>query len=660
MKRHKALGVPLYFKISAAAAVLVSVAFIAINWRITLAITVISVFVASGISLYKKRLEKDFFKVINWANETLRLDGETTLADFPLPVAVCNADGKIGWFNDLFKKEVIGDNAGTDNDISQFIMGKSIRELNELSPMQAEYGNKCYTVYLVKDKNDLADKYILLFADTTELKLLELESELSAPCVMFIEIDSLDEVYKDFKDSDKSAVIGGIDKIIENWMSDYSVIMNKLSDNGFIVITQERCVMEMIEKKFSVLDKVRAYTYSDTSGVTLSIGVGRGGDFSELKTLAGQALDMALSRGGDQAAINTNGQFEFYGGVSMGVERSTKVKTRVVAAAIAELIETSDNVLIMGHSFSDLDAVGASVGLWKAASSMGKRANIVVSRQQTLAGALIDKLESESMQNAFIEPDEALSRLGKNTLLFIVDTHRPDFVESPEIYTKAELVVVIDHHRKCVDCIDNAVIFYHEPVASSASEMVTELLQYMSKKPIIHKAEAEALMAGIMLDTRSFILRVGARTFEASAYLRNRGADTVAVKQLFSNSLESYQIRSSVISNADTYKDCAIAAAFADSADLRIISAQAADELLNIKNIKASFVLFKTGGVVNISARSLGKMNVQLIMEKLGGGGHQTMAAAQLKDISVDDAKVKLLQVIDEFYMNNISLQQTD
>ncbi|MCR4924925.1 MAG: DHH family phosphoesterase, partial [Clostridiales bacterium] len=634
MKKHKAVKVPVYYIIIAVIAIVCALVFLFIDWRISAAITAVVIFVTLAITLYKKRLEREFFKVIKWANETLQLDGETTLADFPLPLLVCNDEGTIGWFNEVFRTNVLADNADINNNVSSVLMGKSINEIKALGSLLIEYEGKYYNVYLLKDVKDESDRNILLFVDITEQKMLELESEMSAPCVMFIEIDNFDEVYKDFKDSDKNAIMGGIDKIVENWMSKFPVLMNKLEDDSFIVVAQERYIMEMIENKFSILDKVRAYTYSDKKGVTLSIGVGRGGDLNEVKFLAKQGLDMALSRGGDQVAVNTNGQFEFYGGVSMGFERNTKAKTRIVATAIAELIEGCSNVLVMGHSFSDLDAIGSAVGIWSAARIFDKEANIVVSREQTLAGALIDRLENENMSDVFIEPSEALEKLDRGTLLFVVDTHRPDFVESPELYKKAKLVVVIDHHRKSVDCIDDAVIFYHEPIASSASEMVTELLQYMTKRQIIQKPEAEALMSGIMLDTRNFTIRVGVRTFEAAAYLRDRGADTVSVKQLFSNSLENYQIRSAVISNADTYKDCAITTAFASSADIRIISSQAADELLNIRNIKASFVLYRNGNNVNISARSLGKINVQLIMEKLGGGGHQTMAAAQLKNIS--------------------------
>ena len=304
----------------------------------------------------------------------------------------------------------------------------------------------------------------------------------------------------------------------------------------------------------------------------------------------------------------------------------------------------------MGHRFADLDALGAAVGVWSAARFFKKPAYIVMSRGKSLAKALVGQLDEGGMRDFIIEPGDALQLLGKRTLLVVVDTHRPDFVEYPPLLEKVKTVIVIDHHRKTVNFIDNAVIFYHEPTASSASEMVTELLPYMSNKPFIDKLQAEALLAGIMLDTRDFVLRTGVHTFEAAAYLRGRGADTVRVKQLFSNSMEDHQLRNAITSNFDTYRGCAIAIADIESEDVRIIASQAADEMLNISGIQSSYVLYRTEDIVNISARSMGAMNVQLIMEMLGGGGHQTMAAAQLSNISVSDAKVRLLQVIDQFY----------
>ncbi|MFR6184030.1 MAG: DHH family phosphoesterase, partial [Acutalibacteraceae bacterium] len=491
---------------------------------------------------------------------------------------------------------------------------------------------------------------VLYYIDDTQLKKQAEEYQSSRPAVLLVAMDSLDEIAHGLRDSEKAALTGGVEKIIETWSSQFDCVMRKYANSRYMMVVEERALQTMMQQRFNVLDSVRAYTYEGLTGVTLSIGVGRGDSLRECEDAARQALDMALGRGGDQAAVNTHGQFTFFGGVSQSVEKQTKVRTRIVASAIAELFEGSDTILIMGHRFADLDALGAAVGVWSAAHFFKKPAYIVMSRGKSLAKALVSQLDESGMRDFIMEPGDALQLLSKRTLLVVVDTHRPDFVEYPPLLEKVKTVIVIDHHRKTVNFIDNAVIFYHEPTASSASEMVTELLPYMSNKPFIDKLQAEALLAGIMLDTRDFVLRTGVHTFEAAAYLRGRGADTVRVKQLFSNSMEDHQLRNAITSNFDTYRGCAIAIADIESEDLRIIASQAADEMLNISGIQSSYVLYRTGDIVNISARSMGAMNVQLIMEMLGGGGHQTMAAAQLSNISVSDAKVRLLQVIDQFY----------
>lgn len=410
----------------------------------------------------------------------------------------------------------------------------------------------------------------------------------------------------------------------------------------------------MIAKKFNVMEQVRSYTYHGASvGITLSIGIGRGETLGDAESEARQALDMALGRGGDQTAMkNSDETYRFFGGVSKGVEKRTKVRTRVVASAIAELIRGCDNVLVMGHKFSDLDCIGAAVGVCAAAGAFGKSAKIVTYEKTSLATPLMEYMKAQSDGDLFIHPDIARHIVTEKTLLFVVDTHKADFTEEPEIYEKSPSVVVIDHHRKTVDYIQNAVIFYHEPHASSACEMVTELLQYMQRKPIIGAVQANALLAGIMLDTKEFALRTGVRTFEAAAYLRARGADTVTVKGFFNSSMENKKLRGQVVLNAQSYRNCAVSVADIKHKDIRIISAQAADELLTVSDVSASFVLFETGDTANISARSMGKVNVQLIMEALGGGGHQTMAAAQLPNTDLSEARQMLKKAIDEYYEN--------
>ena len=357
---------------------------------------------------------------------------------------------------------------------------------------------------------------------------------------------------------------------------------------------------------------------------------------------------MALGRGGDQVAIKQGDSYEFFGGMSKGVEKRDKVRTRVIASTLSDHIKDSDYVFIMGHQFSDLDSVGASVGMWSAVTKGQERpASVVINREQSLAASLIESIDKSGNGGMFITPAQAENMLTDHSLLIIVDTHSPSFVESSSLYQKSKRVVVIDHHRMMVNHIEGAVVFYHEPYASSASEMVTELTQYLGENAL-NRLEAEALLAGIMLDTKNFVLKTGVRTFEAAAYLRRKGADTVEVKRLFSDSIDTYKAKYQMVSGAEIFNSCAIASADENCADIRVASAQAADELLGIQGVNASFVMYPAGGGINISARSLGSVNVQVIMEALGGGGHQTMAGAQLSDVTMEEAREKLVGLISD------------
>ena len=427
--------------------------------------------------------------------------------------------------------------------------------------------------------------------------------------------------------------------------------IKRYDGDKFLMVVEERHLEKIIEGRFSILDEIRKIETNSGVSVTLSIGVGRGEEtLAQSELSASQALDMALGRGGDQAAVKTRTQYEFYGGVSKGVEKRTKVKSRIVANALSELIETADHVLVMGHKFGDLDCIGAAVGMATAIRSIGKQAEVVVDRDKNLAKILIEMVTKDGNNNLFVDPEEARFSITPETLLIICDTHTPNLVESLEVYERCKTVVVIDHHRKMVNHIDNAVIFYHEPYASSASEMVTELIQYMGDNCRISSVVAQALLSGIMLDTRNFVLKTGVRTFEAAAYLRRIGADTIVVRKLFASTLDSYQRKTRIVNAAQIYKSCAVAESDFSSDDMRIVAPQAADELLGIDGVDGSFVLYEAGGCINISARSMGAINVQLIMEKLGGGGHHTMAGAQIRNVEMEKAKQMLFESIDDYF----------
>lgn len=616
------------------------------DWRLAVVESVLTVCLAAAAVFRLKRAHSDFYQYLAKLSEELDPLNRSALENFPMPVLVSDAAGCVKWFNQSFSAQVVRGSEIRSDSLSAFTSGISLHELTQNVATPIELNGRMYTVYAEKTVKDELSNYILYFVDDTDLKQISQEYTSSRPSVMLITIDSLDELVKDVRESEQAAMVGGVEQILENWMGTTNGFLKKLGRGRFVAVVEERHLQMFLSDRFSILDKVRSYSYADISGATLSIGVGRGDTMAECEELARQALEMALGRGGDQVAVKTKNSYEFFGGVSKGVEKRTKVRTRIIASAIAELIDGCDNVLIMGHRFADLDAFGASVGIWRCVKALGKPVHVVMSRSKSLALPLLERIEKQGVADMVIEPEDALLEADKKTLLIVCDTHKADFTESPELLEMCKTIVIIDHHRKTVDHIDNAVIFFHEPYASSASEMVAELTQYISDKPVIGKLEAEALLAGIMLDTRDFVMRTGVRTFEAAAYLRSRGADTVEVKQLFANSMESYLLRTSIIANTKTYQSCAIAVTEAQSPDIRIVSSQAADELLNIRGIKASFVLFKTGKRVNVSARSMGDLNVQVIMERIGGGGHQTMAAAQLDDISMDDAVQMLAQAI--------------
>ena len=589
-------------------------------------------------------------KTVSSLNDSLS-DGESgNLMDFPLPILIFDSTDRILWYNILFRNYVIGNNEFKTDSIKNFTNGRGLEEISNSQSFEAKVGEKEYTVYFSHIDFDSSRAYALYFVDDTDLKAIKSEYELSKPVVLLVTVDSLDEIVHSYRETESAEIVANIELITESWFSEYSGVFRKLGNGRFISVVSEKELEKMLKNKFFVLEQVRDFTYAEKKvGVTLSIGAGRGKNLNEAELAATQALDMALGRGGDQLALkNTDESYTFIGGVSSGVERHTKVRSRIMASALAEIISTSDNVIIMGHKFSDLDSLGASMGVLKICRDLGKEARIVLSPKTSLASPLINYLKENNLDGSLVLPDYAEHMMDEKTLLIIVDTHRADFLESKKIYEKAKQVVVIDHHRKTVDYIQNAVIFYHEPRASSASEMVTEITQYIPAVKL-DGATANSLLSGIMLDTKNFVLRAGARTFEAAAYLRSSGADTVTVKQFFNDSLENRQLRGQVVLSAYQYKNFAISVSDINSKDLRLICAQAADELLTINSVQASFVLFKTGETVNISARSMGAVNVQVIMEYFGGGGHQTMAACQIEGGDLEKVKKDLEKAIDKY-----------
>lgn len=614
---------------------------------------IVCLFVSAGVMLLcagivyfcKNRLSSYFFSFYSGTVEKLKTPDSDLFTNFTMPVLLLKGN-KIVWYNKRFRTDVL---KGKDvlGDLPDEIFPETVRSAISVSDRaDVSFGGRKYTVYKTCYEAGGEKFDTLYFVDVTDLKRIADEFDASRPVVMIMSIDSFDELTVNLAESERASVRGQIEREIEAFASKTDGFMKKLNNHTYLFVLNERGFALMKAEKFDVLDKVRNLKVHGDKNATLSIGVGRGDkNLKDCELSARQALEMAQGRGGDQAAVKRLNNFEFFGGISSkGVEKRTKVKTRVIAAALKELIRGSDCVFIVGHKYGDLDSLGASIGLWKAVHTIGPKGYIVLNREQHLAKQLIDRVDKKYDKGVIISGEKAMSLITKKSLVIVVDTHRKDFIDAPDLFSVCSTKVVIDHHRKNVDFIDDAVIFYHEPYASSACEMVCELLQYMGDD-IIEKPEAEALFAGIMLDTRNFVLRTGVRTFEASAYLRGRDADPVEVKKLFADSMDVYKERSKIMASAKRFGRCAISVDTADGGS-RVAASQAADELLNIENVDASFVIYKSPDTVNISARSLGAVNVQVIMEELGGGGHHTMSAAQLRDCDTDTAEKMLLEAI--------------
>lgn len=610
-------------------------------------IAFLSVFAASCFfSVTSLRSSK---KLVTEINKSF-MPGETdAVSSFPIPGIICDHYGKIVWYNKEFNSHFVGKGVASHLRVKELMGNYDFSNLNEIKFFDSSYGDKKFTVFVSRLHDKGLPLYGLYFIDNTELKNTKEEYEASRPFVMLITVDNIELLSSRFSDSKFALVTSGIEGRIENWLKNKSIIFKKLSNGRFIVIGENRSLEKLCAEKFTVLSRVREYKYNNASvDATLSIGVGSGGDFSECEERAKKALDMSLGRGGDQAAVLDDEGYTYFGGMSNRSNDNSKVSPRQTSANISNLIKKFDKVMIMGHKFSDYDSIGAALGMLFLSESNGVEARIVVDKEKTLSTDLIKLIEDEG-HNLFIEPDEALKMCDQRTLVIVVDTHRPSLVEVPGLYEQSASQIVIDHHRKMEDFISDAEIFYHRPAQSSTCEMVSELIEYSSIQEKLPPVIATSLLAGIVLDTKDYVLRTSKSTFEAAAFLRDNGANTVAVRKLFAVDEEHIELKNEIISRGSIYKGFMISVTGSSDRNLRIISSKAADEMLNIDGVKASFVVSRLGESVNISARSLGEENVQLIMERLGGGGHSTMAAAQLKSVELDEARDKLYEAIDSY-----------
>ncbi|MCI6640118.1 MAG: DHH family phosphoesterase [Pygmaiobacter massiliensis] len=648
--RRTIITIDIALALLAVACVALAVLLALVSPTLLLIAAAILVVAAVVLVLNVRRLRRAIARLLNGVSHSESAT-QASLANLSMPVLILSGKS-IVWYNDAFLNEVMDGQETCLQSIYRVMPGFDPDKAAALGGARLEFRNRSFQVN-GSGAQSSGGLYLACFQDLTDLRHKADRYDASRPVVMRIVVDTYDEVLKELKESEKARITSEIDAVFERFIEKTGGFLQRVSAYRYIAVMEDCQYEKIVAGRFEILEKMRAIG-TETGIVTLSIGVGRGGgDFAACLEMADAALDMALGRGGDQAAVRSPEGFEFYGGVTRSVERHTKVKSRIVAAALRDIIEQSDSVLIMGHKLSDLDAIGSAIGMLRICKIYDRPAAIVVDKNRTMASSLIDRMCQNGYEDDFVTAAEALPAITPDTLLVVVDTHVPTMVESREIYDKVSKVVVVDHHRKMVGHIEGAVIFYHEPYASSASELVAELLQYTGgREDRPNQLESEALLAGMMLDTRDFVVNAGVRTFEAAAYLRRMGALTQNVKLLFAGSLENYTAKAKLVESAIIYKGCAIVVADHVEADSSVVIPQAANDLLSIEGVQASFVAVQMPDKVMISARSMGEVNVQVIMEKLGGGGHLMMAGAQLTGVTMEKTKTYLMAAVDEYRKN--------
>ena len=647
--------------------VLMNVAAGAVNITAGLVICLFTlVYLAIAIFLYvykRKRLLAglvEFSADYAWVQKKL-------LSDLDLPYAMTDDTGYILWTNDRFAELMKGDNSSGRTLPSMFpgITKDMLSSLKESTSLHISFGESKYRMDLkpvMMEPDEQAAEFLeagqksSLFAvylfDETEILQYKQEIDDQKMVAGLIYLDNYDEALESVEEVRRSLLMALIDRKINKYISGMTGVVKKLEKDKYFFAIKQHYVPEMREQRFSILEEVKAVNIGNEMSVTLSIGLGmNGGSYGQNYEFARMAIDMALGRGGDQAVIKSAEKIEYFGGKSQQQEKTTRVKARVKAHALRELMETKDRLLIMGHRLGDVDSFGASVGIYRIATALDKKAHIVINEVTSSVRPVMERfVNNQYPDDLFLNGEQAAELVDANTILVVVDVNRPSITDAPQLLQMVKTIVVLDHHRQSSEIIDNAVLSYVEPYASSACEMVAEVLQYIADDIKIKSQEADAMYAGIVIDTNNFNNQTGVRTFEAAAYLRRCGADITRVRKLFRDDMENYKARAQAVNQAEVFEK-----AFAISEcptqgieNPTIVAAQAANELLEIKGIKASVVMSKYNGMIYLSARSIDEVNVQVMMERLGGGGHRAMAGAQLKGVSIDEAKQKLKEVIKE------------
>ena len=634
------------------------------NYNMILPSIIVFLLVMAYTYYANKKRKSEISETLQDLTLTVDTAAKSSLINSPFPLIILETNGNVIWKSSEFISEF------ANIDINNYINDLLIDITNEIKNRkdktdkdivkQLEIGKNYYKVLgkFVHSKNKDKRKeteytIILYFLDETENQKLQKEYKDSKSCVSILMVDNYEETMLQLESEERPQVIAQIDKCIYEWTNQTNGILIKSDRDRYIYLFEQRYLENVKEDKFSILDKIKEITTKENVQFTLSIAVSNEGTTDKEKYKSAQAaMDIVLGRGGDQAVIRENEIYKFFGGRAQEVEKRTKVKARIVAHALENLIKDASKVMIMGHTNPDIDSMGSSMGIYRLARSLNKNAYIIDSNNtNTLQNFKKSLAKEEEYEDILISKEVAIENIDKETLLVIVDTHKSTYVEAPELLEETEKIVVIDHHRRSADFIENATLTFQEVYASSAAELVTELIQYAETKVELTTMEAESLYAGIMMDTKNFTFKTGVRTFEAAAYLRRCGVDIIRVKKWFQSDLASFNKIADIVKKAEIVNDTiAIAVYTKKEKDASLICAKAADELLTISDITASFVLGNLGDKICISGRSIGDINVQIILEKLGGGGHITLAGAQVEGMTMEETKQELINRINEYF----------
>ncbi|WML58288.1 DHH family phosphoesterase [Neobacillus sp. PS2-9] len=620
------------------------------NWILSVAGLLLMFFPLYYMFVIERRQRKEMEEYISTLSYRVKKVGEEALMEMPIGIMLINEEYFVEWTNPFLASYFD----------EETLVGRSLYDVaDSLIPLiKQEVETEIITLHERKFRViHKREERLLYFFDVTEQKEIEKKYQDERTVIGTIFLDNYDDLTQGMDDQMRGSINNLVTSILNKWAQDNGIFLKRVSSERFIAVFSEGILRSLEKGKFTILDDVREMTSKQNVSFTLSIGVGTGvTSLPELGALAQSSLDLALGRGGDQVAIKLpNGKVKFFGGKTNPVEKRTRVRARVISHALRDLITASDKVIVMGHKNPDMDSIGSSIGIYKVAQMNQKEAYIVVNTSELDNGGkrLMEEIrQSEQLYSHFIGPEQALEMSTEKTLLVIVDTHKPALVMEERLLNKIDHVVVIDHHRRGEDFIANPLLVYMEPYASSTAELVTEFLEYQPKRGKIEMIEATALLAGIIVDTKSFSLRTGSRTFDAASYLRAHGADTVLVQKLLKEDVDTYIKRAKLIESVSFYREgVAIAKGNENELNDQVIIAQAADTLLTMDGVLASFVISKRSeGVIGISARSLGNINVQVIMESLKGGGHLTNAATQLSGLTINETETKLKLAIDEYF----------